>query len=144
MASAAELSKAEEIDLTSMIDVTFLLIIFFLVVTELSDASKEKLTLPLAERALDDVHEPGRLIININKKGEVKINKKDYDVPALNEVLDLERRVSWDPVQKCPTRAILVRVDGETRYVKVFEVMALCMKQQLWKIAFAAKAPRGD
>jgi biopolymer transport protein ExbD len=138
-ASAADLSQAEEMDLTPMIDVTFLLIVFFLCVTEMSDASKEKLDLPLAEKAVEDMHEPGRLIINVTEKGDIYINHVKYDTQSLQEQLETERKLSWSTEEQAPTRAILIRVDEKTKFVDVYKVMYQCMQKQLWKIAFAAK-----
>lgn len=137
--SASELSQNEEMDLTSMIDVVFLLIIFFLCVTELADASKEKLTLPQARRAIEDQHEPGRMVININKEGDVYIQRKKLDDIQLNEKLKEEKLASWDVNQKIPTRAILIRVDREAKFEDVKKVMTLCTFHRLWKIAFAAE-----
>ncbi|MHC4870472.1 MAG: ExbD/TolR family protein [Planctomycetota bacterium] len=138
-ASAAELSKNEEMDLTSMIDVVFLLIIFFLCVTELADASKEKLTLPQARKASEDTHEPGRLVINVTKEGDVFIQRKKLDDKQLYLKLQEEKRASWDAAKKIPTRAILIRVDRKTQFKDVQTVMALCTAHKLWKIAFATE-----
>jgi biopolymer transport protein ExbD len=137
--SAAELSEAAELDMTPMIDVTFLLIVFFLCVTELADMAKEKLTLPRAERSVEDAHEPGRLIININQEGEVYINKNRMDPSQLRRQLKLEKQRSWNEEEGLPSRAILVRVDKNTRFVHVYSTMKMCMEEKLWKLAFAVK-----
>jgi biopolymer transport protein ExbD len=136
---AAALSAGEEVDMTSMIDVVFLLIIFFLCVTELSDASKEKLTLPRAVRAEEDQHEPGRMVINITKAGDVMVQRQKLNDQELYESLKKEKELSWDPNENLPTRAILVRVDRATAFEHVKRVMALCMQHKLWKLAFATK-----
>ncbi len=123
--------------MTSMIDVVFLLIIFFLCVTELSDASKEKITLPQVRKASEDVFEPGRLTINIVENGDVFIQHIKFSDQALRAKLKDEKDISWDPNEKLPTRAILIRVDEKTLFKDVKTVMYLCTEQQLWKIAFA-------
>lgn len=128
---AAQLSENEELDMTSMIDVVFLLIIFFLCVTELADASKEKLELPRAERVTEDEHEQGRLVINVNKDGEVYIQRHQHTDAELGQQLDLEKRLSWSTTDNLPTRAILIRVDAETKFLHVFKVMAMCMERRL-------------
>jgi biopolymer transport protein ExbD len=140
---AAQLSEEEEMDMTSMIDVVFLLIIFFLCVTELSDASREDLELPRARRAAEDEHEHGRLIININKDGEVWVGGKELKPQQLNRQLKMEYRQSFDPEEELPTRAILVRVDAETPWIHVKGVMLQCIQHRLWKLAFATKNLRG-
>ncbi|MFW5857837.1 MAG: ExbD/TolR family protein, partial [Planctomycetota bacterium] len=122
-----------------MIDVTFLLIIFFLIVTELSDAAKEKLELPRAERAVPDQHEHGRLVINITKDGDFFIQRTKHNKQEIMRQLELEKAMSWDREQQLPTRAILVRVDEKTPWYHVYELMKLCMEKKLWKIAFATK-----
>jgi biopolymer transport protein ExbD len=140
--SAADLSAGAELDMTSMIDVTFLLIIFFLCVTELADASKEKLELPRAVKSIEDMHEPGRLVINILEDGDVYIQRNKMNDKELFQQLEQEKMLSWDTQQKLPTRAILFRVDEKTPYEDVKRVMTMCIAQKLWKIAFATKSPQ--
>jgi biopolymer transport protein ExbD len=128
-------------EMTSMIDVTFLLIIFFMCVTELADQSKAKVELPVAEKAEEDTHIPGRVIINITEKGERMIMGQEYDDAGLSRLMQLEREASVKPGDQFPSRAILIRVDKNTEYEDVEHVMQLCMENKLWRIAFATKDP---
>ncbi|MBN2714145.1 MAG: biopolymer transporter ExbD [Planctomycetes bacterium] len=138
----ADCSAGAGFDMTPMIDVTFLLIIFFMCVTERADSSKAKLKLPVADKAEKDTPIPGRLLINVLKKGEVEIMGQRRSDAELEDVLELERQASVsDTGDEFPDRAILIRADEQTKYGDVQRVMGLCMKHKLWRIAFATKDP---
>ena len=133
-----------KMDMTSMIDVTFLLIIFFMCVTETANLAKDRtLKLPVADRAIEDVQEAGRLTINIDKKGLVKIMGQEYSTSQLDQVLQTEKALSWDKKEQIPTRAILIRIDKETPFYHVATIMKQCMRYQLWKLMFATKQELG-
>lgn len=141
MAKKREVNKGEDanLDMTSMIDVTFLLIIFFMCVTESANLAKEKdLKLPIAYKAaVDEIDENGRLTVNITKKGEVKIMGQVYTPTDLDAAFSKEKALSWDKVEQAPTRAILFRVDENTPFIYVSNVMKQCMMHKLWKVMFA-------
>lgn len=138
----AETSDGGGFDMTPMIDVTFLLIIFFMCVTEMADASKAKLVLPRAEKAEEDMPIPGRLIINVLEEGEVQVLGRNYNADELNKLLQAQRAATMVEGDDFPTQAILVRADRKTTYGDVQLVMGLCMKNKIWRIAFATKDPQ--
>ncbi len=140
-ASASQLSEVAGFDMTPMIDVTFLLIIFFMCVTELSDASKAKMALPVAEQGEPDEHIPGRLVVNIVKDGKVMVLGEEMNDSEINRVLKNEAALSMPSGEGFPSRAVLIRADQETKFGHVQKVMAQCMAHKLWRIAFATKDP---
>ena len=78
--------ESGDLDLTSMIDVCFLLIAFFIMVTEVSKSEVVEIFLPHASYAKEDVNPPdNRLIINIDRKGEVWIRGTNYGMPHLTD-----------------------------------------------------------
>ena len=63
-----------EMNMTPMIDVTFLLIIFFMVVTELSRLEVDQnVRLPHIDMSvLDREPDPGRLVLNVDRSGNIR------------------------------------------------------------------------
>src|SRR3990172_645936 len=98
-------------DMTPIIDVVFQLMIFFILVTEVSSAELEVLVLPKATEAVPDKNpESKRLILNVNKAGEIKFRGKKLSVPELNKFLKLEASLKKDPTNpQLSDRAILIR-----------------------------------
>jgi len=136
-----------EMDMTPMIDVVFLMIIFFMIVSDMSQQDLAELQLPVAEEAVDDETEPGRMIVNILKNGALEIKRQPYnslDDPQaesalrsylLTEVAKGEREDSG-----FSERSLLVRADKETEFKEVQKVMRICGEEgiQIYKVHLAA------
>ncbi|MFP6757572.1 MAG: biopolymer transporter ExbD [Alphaproteobacteria bacterium] len=137
-----------DMDMTPMIDIVFLMIIFFIIVSDMSQQDLAELKLPLAEQAVDDQTEEGRMIINILKDGEVVIRRIHYsslDAPeavnALRAYLAAEvAKGEKDEGTTFSSRALLVRADKETKFKEVQKVMRICgeMGIQIYKVHLAA------
>ena len=126
--------------MTPMIDVVFQLMIFFILVTEVSSAELEVLVLPKATEAVPDKNpESKRLILNVNKAGEIKFRGKKLSVPELNKFLKLEASLKKDPTNpQLSDRAILIRCDIDAEYKHIQTVMQECAKVGIWKLEIAA------
>ena len=139
---------AVEMDMTPMIDVVFLMIIFFMIVSDMSQQDLAELQLPVAERAVDDKTEPGRMIVNVLKDGKLEIKRQPYnslDDPnaesalrsyLLTEVVKGER----EPDTGFSERSLLVRADKLTEFKEVQKIMRICGEQgiQIYKVHLAA------
>lgn len=127
-------------DMTPMIDVVFLLIIFFMVVNEIAKmALHEGIILPLASQArVDDTPPPGRLVLNIDREGDVWSVNKKWGTKALDRLLQIEAKVSQgdDGFSK---RAVLLRADGRSKYSDIAMIMYQCQKNKIWKLSFGTK-----
>ncbi len=137
-----------DMDMTPMIDIVFLMIIFFIIVSDMTQQDLAELKLPVAEQAVDDEAEQGRMIINILKDGEVIIKRVKYDtldqpeaVAALRAYLASEvAKGEKDEGTTFSSRALLVRADKETKFKEVQKVMRICgeMGIQVYKVHLAA------
>ncbi len=140
---AAKDATFEEVtmDMTPMIDVVFLLIIFFMVVNEITKMQIHAgIILPLASEArIDDRPPPGRLVLNVDKDGDVYSANKKWDDAALVRLLQIEASVSKDPVDGFSNRAILLRADARVKYSKIAQIMYKCQMQKIWKLSFGTK-----
>jgi biopolymer transport protein ExbD len=141
-ANPSNLTEGGGFDMTPMIDVTFLLIIFFMCVTELSDANKTKeIVLPVAEMAEVDEPIPGRLVVNVTKKGEVEVLSESKSLKELDTILRNEAVYSRKEGQEFPDRAVFIRADHRVEFKHVQKVMSMCMSHKLWRIAFTTADP---
>jgi biopolymer transport protein ExbD len=135
-------------DMTPMIDVVFLMIIFFMIVSDMSQQDLAELKLPVAEQAVDDETEEGRMIVNILKDGTIEIKRKKYPtlddpaaVTALRVYLASEvAKGEKDPGTTFSSRSLLVRADKETKFKEVQKVMRICGEVgiQIYKVHLAA------
>lgn len=129
------------LDMTPMIDVTFQLIIFFMLVTDIADNSKEKLILPTAHKAEIDVVEPGRLVINVKRTGEIIIGGLEHSDADLRRVFKYE--ATYSPKENgLPTRALYVRADKFADYRHIERIMALAQEALLWRMMFSTTDPQ--
>lgn len=132
--------EAINMDMTPMIDVVFQLMIFFILVTEVSQAEIEVLTLPKASEAVPDKNpEAKRLILNVNTQGEIKFRGKKLSTPELAKFLKMEAGLKKDPTNpQLSDRAILIRCDIDAEYKHLQTVMQECAKVGIWKLEIAA------
>ena len=145
---AREPDNEVAMDMTPMIDIVFLMIIFFIIVSDMTQQDLAELKLPVAEQAVDDEAEQGRMIINILKDGEVVIKRIKYStldqpeaVAALRAYLAAEvAKGEKDKGTTFSSRALLVRADKETKFKEVQKVMRICgeMGIQIYKVHLAA------
>ncbi len=135
-------------DMTPMIDVVFLMIIFFIIVSDMTQQDLAELELPVAEQAIDDETEEGRMIVNILKDGTIEIKRIPYPTLdseeaqlALRSYLAGEvRKGKKEPGTDFSERSLLVRADKETPFKEVQKVMRICgeMGIQIYKVHLAA------
>ena len=136
-------------DLTPMIDCVFLLIIFFMCVTEMARNEVEQLTLPKANKAINDDKAPkDRQIINVtytivnNKEivsniiiRKVNFNNQEELVAFLKNKAERAGR-NEKGVSKLTVK---IRADGRVAYQQVQRVMVACMKAGISRISFGAE-----
>jgi biopolymer transport protein ExbD len=144
---------SSEMDLTSMIDVCFLLIAFFIMVTEVSKAEVVEIFLPHASHAKEDVDPPdNRLIVNIDRKGEIYIKSENYgkpNVPENRTKIEIALAAYSDEAgfEEAPPNVskltVLVRADAhaEYRYVQCLMMMLSADKVKVQKINYSANNP---
>lgn len=147
--------EAGDVDLTSMIDVCFLLIAFFIMVTEVSKSEVVEIFLPHASYAKEDVNPPdNRLIINIDRKGEVWIRGTNYGMPhktdnrkeLSRELTAIAENVGFDDsIAGSPSNlTVLVRADAHAanRYVQCLQL--LLTEAKVMKLHYSAQNPVQD
>jgi biopolymer transport protein ExbD len=136
-----------KMDMTPMIDVVFLMIIFFMIVSDMSQQDLADITLPMAEQAVDDKTEEGRMIVNIYPDGEIEIKKVKYNtledsnaVAALRAYLASEVSKGEKDAQGLSERALLIRADKKTKFKEVQKVMRICGENGIliYKVQLAA------
>ncbi len=136
-----------KMDMTPMIDVVFLMIIFFMIVSDMSQQDLADITLPMAEQAVDDKTEKGRMIVNIYPNGEIEIKKQKYPtlddqaaISALRSYLASEVSKGEKDAQGLSERALLIRADKTTKFKEVQKVMRICGENgiQVYKVQLAA------
>ena len=143
-----------DVDLTPMIDVCFLLITFFIMVVEVAKAECVEIFLPFASYAKPDENAPdNRLVINIDRKGEVFMRSEGFGRPnnegnrkrITDKLKGYAAHIGFeDSQQNSPCKmTVLLRVDAhaEYRFVQCVMVMLADPQIRIKKIHYGAKNP---
>ena len=124
----ANLTQEEEesgIDMTPMLDVVFIMLIFFIVTASFVKESGIDVNRPEAATAVKK--DRASILIAINEKGEIWINKRRIDVRAVQA--NVERLHAENPqgtvviqADKKSTTDVLIKVMDGARAAGVFDV----------------------
>jgi biopolymer transport protein ExbD len=134
-------------DMTPMIDVVFQLIIFFMLVTDMTQQDLAELILPVAEMAVKDETEEGRMVVNLYKDGAIEIKRRNYPTLDDMEAVSAMRRYLSREVEKgakeddgTSERALLIRADENTEFKHIQKLMRICGENgiRIYKIHLAA------
>jgi len=130
-----------ELNMTPMLDVVFNLIIFFMIVTDLTQKELEQLVLPKASEAVKDEGDEikKRMIINVDKKGKIVINRNEYSLERLQEALYNFAELHRDEEGLCD-EPVLVRADYNSEFANIQAIMQKCADPaiKIWKVQLAA------
>ena len=127
--------KAEktELMLVPMIDIIFFLLAFFILTWNLARwETQMDITVPTAKESTQSRRQPGEIILNVARTGEVFLNEKAY---ARDELLSLLKKIS----AQFPGQAIIIRADRQVEYRYVIQVLDICRMADIWNVGFATK-----
>ena len=129
-------SKAPTLALTSMLDVIFLLLCFFVTVSVFSQWESEiSIKLPSAKTADEPERMPGEIILNVDRKGGVKVNGQAMSLA------DIEARLSR--LSKFyPGQPVIIRADKDTKYDDLVKVIDACRAGDVWNFSLATEGAK--
>lgn len=128
-------SEPMTLQLAPFIDVILFLLIFFLLTWNTARYEAELgVRLPTAEQAETSTRMPGEILININRQGEIIVNRRTLSPEELRAILT---KVTRD----FPEQAVILRGDAEVPYQKVIDVIDLCKAANVSNIAFTTAPP---
>jgi len=128
----SQTAKAE-IMLAPLIDVVFILLMFFVVTWNFARQEAEvDISVPKAETAEANAPQPGEIVINVMKNGDIRVN---HTTLTRDELLERLKRIS----AIYPNQPIILRGDNETSFVHIMTVLDTCQKAGIWNVAFAAE-----
>ena len=135
-----EPDEGHGMNMTPMIDVVFQLLIFFMLVSEIAQTEKVDLVLPKAAEAQPDEGEPGRHTINVTKDGRIMVGARYVTLERLDEILNVESKITRQKGQKFSEKPILIRADKEAHFETIQRIMGKCVKNKMYRISFGAMA----
>lgn len=123
------------LQLAPFIDVILFLLIFFLLTWNVARYEAElAVRLPTAQQAETSTRIPGEILININRVGEIIVNRRTLSPDELRTILT---KVTRD----FPDQAVILRADADVPYQKVITVIDLCKAANVTNIAFTTAPP---
>lgn len=122
-----------ELQLIPMIDVIFFLLTFFILTWNLARwETQMNITVPTATESTETRRQPGEIVVNIDKGGQVLVNQKVFDQPALLTLLKSIGR-------QFPDQSIIIRADRGVEYRYVIQVLDVCRMADIWNVGFATR-----
>ena len=122
-----------ELMLVPMIDIVFFLLAFFIMTWNFARwETQMDITVPTAKESTQSRRQPGEIILNITRSGEVFLNEKPYKP---DELLSLLKKIS----AQFPGQAIIIRADRQVEYRYVIQVLDTCRLADIWNVGFATK-----
>ncbi len=129
-------------NMTPIIDVVFNLVIFFMLATDMTQKELEELILPKSRMATEDkAEEKGRIIVNVDREGKIKVKRQEYDLPKLtNYLMGMAATEKDKKYPEYSGKPILIRADFATEFRYVQDVMAQCANKfvRIYKVQLAA------
>ena len=124
--------------LAPMIDIMFLLVIFFMASAIFSQwETKIGITVPTADSSVQGARQPGEIIINLDKDGEIVINGVVTSPARLKNLLaNVAERFREQPV--------IIRADADTPHREVIKVLDICREVDVWNVAFATLPDKNE
>ena len=125
----------QQFQIAPMIDVVFILLIFF--IATYATAQEEKLLdicLPTAASGKDETRTLREIVVNLNAKGEIFVNRRRYLLPELEARLRKLAEFAADP-------GVIIRADGNCAYHHVVQIMDLCARNKVRRVFFTATPP---
>lgn len=125
--------KEEEIRLgiAPLVDIVFLLLIFFMVTSNFDVASGVRIKLPRVEKRILD-HEKNKIILVIDKSGQIYIEGQKVDLDALKETLATL-------VREKGIIQVILQADKDVAHGHVVQVMDLAKTAGADSILIAAQ-----
>ncbi|GBD38877.1 Biopolymer transport protein ExbD [bacterium HR37] len=132
------LSALSEINVTPFVDVMLVLLVIFMVTApilyqgvDVNLPKVESKPMPAAEREK-------KIVVTIDEKGEVYIEKDKYSLPELRvKIRELIRDMGKNPEEE----EVFLRADSNVAYGTVIEVMAEIKKAGINKLGLITEPP---
>ena len=121
------------INLTPLIDCVFLLLIFFMVTTVFKEPYRLRVLLPEAEQA--NLIEEKKLVMTIDKEGNMEVNRHPVTMGTLEGVLAREK-------EGARVITLIIRTDKKTKHGLVLDAMEVAKGIGIEKIVLATEERR--
>lgn len=127
--SANAEEEAGAIDLTPMLDVVFIMLIFFIVTATFIKEPGIEVNRPDATTAISD---KSNILVAINAKNEIWINKAKYDERQVKKQLQLLQAEN-------PKSGVVIQADGGSNIKAITQVTQAAREIGIDRIAIAAE-----
>jgi len=121
------------INLTPLIDCVFLLLIFFMVTTVFKEPYRLRVLLPEAEQA--NLIEEKKLVMTIDREGNMEVNRHPVTMGTLEGVLAREK-------EGARVVTLIIRTDKKTKHGLVLDAMEVAKGIGIEKIVLATEKRR--
>lgn len=136
---AADEDKVE-VNVIALIDITFLIIVFLLVTSEFASVDRmENLELPSAIEAKPERASKDRLIIGVDRDGNIIVAGRKKTLQELRWVLEAERESRRENIDTETEQPILIQADRNVQFGSVRDVIRVASEVNFRKLSFSTK-----
>jgi len=127
-------AQEDSFQLAPLIDIVFLLLVFFIVTSALAAQERETpIELPRTTSAVTRRRGKLDIVVNISRRGEIRIHNQRYSVEKLRTVLaDIQQAARTVPV------SVIIRADGKSLHEDVVKVLDACAAAKLKNVSFVS------
>ena len=126
----AKTEEEQTIDLTPMLDVVFIMLIFFVVTA--SFVKEPGIDVKRPEAATAEMKENASILVAINSKGEIWIDKRRVDVRAVRSNIERLRAEN-------PEGALVIQADRKATADSVIKVMDAAREAGVFDVSISAE-----
>jgi len=119
------------VQMAPLIDIVFITLVFFMTLLVYQQLETElSISVPKAQESKEVTRSPGEIIINIDSKGDIVVNQRQFTVRTLGDML---QRIS----SLYPNQPVIIRADKKTYHEMVIGVLDACAAANIWNISFS-------
>jgi len=127
----SEEEQSSTFQIAPLIDIVFLVLIFFIAASVFQQIETEiPIDIPVASESVVGERTPGKIIINVEKGGNIIVNEREFELKELETILI---KISAN----FPNQAVIIRADKKCNYGRIIEILDTCMAAKIWNISFA-------
>jgi biopolymer transport protein ExbD len=133
-----QLRQGPNIQMAPLIDIIFNVLVVFMAISVFAQLETEiNISVPKAKDSKQMERDPGEIIINISKEGDIVVNERKLTYDDLTAML---KKVAT----LFPNQPIIIRADERTYHRYVIKVLDACAGADIWNISFATMPEGGQ
>lgn len=119
------------VQMVPLIDVMLFTLILFMYISVFSQTEANlDISVPQSTSSSEEMENPGEIVINVAKNGQIYVNDRRMDNRKLEETLK-------DAIALFPNQQVIIRADEDAYHKHIVSVLDACARANIWNVSFA-------